>query len=125
LEQDGETKYQNRQLVVPLGAPVGWEAAVFDHFKALVTTILARLAEDRSAGAEDQVGGSTYTIDVWDEHPLAAEVYGSLGRFRTTLSDLRARVSEYNAAHELPERHTRAVIYVGQSLIKEGSENVE
>ncbi|HEX2877017.1 MAG TPA: hypothetical protein VHP33_37450 [Polyangiaceae bacterium] len=123
LEHEGETKYQNRQLVVPLGSPVGWEAAVFDHFKALVTTILARLAEDRSAGAEDQVGGSTYTIDVWDEHPLAAEVYGSLGRFRSTLSDLRTRVNEYNATHELPEHHTRAVIYVGQSLIQEGNEN--
>lgn len=125
VEHEGETKYQNRQLVVPLGAPVGWEAAVFDHFKALVTTILARLGEDRGAAAEDQVGGSTYTIDVWDEHPLAAEVYGSLGRFRTTLSDLRTRVNEYNATHELPEQHTRAVIYVGQSLIQEGNENGE
>lgn len=123
VEHEGETKYQSRQLVVPLGAPVGWEAAVFDHFKALVTTILARLGEDRSAAAEDQVGGSTYTIDVWDEHPLAAEVYGSLGRFRSTLSDLRTRVNEYNLTHELPEHHTRAVIYVGQSLIQEGNEN--
>lgn len=119
---DGVERYQARELVIPLGAPVGWEAAVFDHFKALVTTILARLSEDRAAALEDQIGGSTYTIDVWEGHPLAEEVCGTLGRMRASLSDLRSRVVEHNAEHELPERHTRAVIYVGQTLIYEGGD---
>ncbi len=118
-----EPCYQARQLVIPLGAPVGWEAAVFDHFKALVTTVLARLSEDRAASLEDQIGGSTYTIDVWEGHPLADEVKGTLGRMRASLSELRARVLEHNAERDLPDHHTRAVIYVGQSLIHEGSEH--
>jgi hypothetical protein len=109
--------------VIPLGAPVGWEAAVFDHYKALVTTILSRLNENRATALDDLVGGSTYTIDVWQDHPLAEEVYGTLGRVRSMLGDLRTRVNEFNEARELPEAHTRVVMYVGQSLIREGSEH--
>ena len=124
-DEQGAPRYETKQLVIPLGAPVGWEAAVFDHFKALVTTILSRLRENRSAAREDRIGGSTYTIDVWDGHPLADEVVGVLGRMRASLSDLRTRVSEHNATCPLPDRHTRVVIYVGQSLIAEGGEDVD
>lgn len=125
LEVEGETRYRARALVIPLGAPIGWEAAVFDHFKALVTTVLTRLRENRAAALEDQVGGSTYTIDVWPGHPLAEEVYGSLGRIRSMLGDLRTRVAEFNGERELPDVHTRVVIYAGQSLINEGGEREE
>jgi hypothetical protein len=125
LEQDGVLRYRARALVIPLGAPVGWEAAVFDHFKALVTTILSRLRADRITSLGDSIGGSTYTLDVWQGHPLAEEVYGTLGRVRSMLSDLRARVAEFNGAGEPPEHHTRVVIYVGQSLVNEGAERGE
>jgi hypothetical protein len=124
-EPASEPRYRARQLVIPLGAPVGWEAAVFDHYKALVTTVLSRLREDRAAALEDQIGGSTYTIDVWDDHPLANEVYGALGRMRASLSDLRQRVLDFNTERDLPEAHKRVVIYVGQSLIQEGNEHAE
>jgi DNA-binding MarR family transcriptional regulator len=122
LDQDGVSRYRARALVIPLGAPVGWEAAVFDHFKALVTTIVSRLSESRAAALDDIVGGSTYTIDVWQGHPLAEEVYGTLGRVRSTLSELRARVAAFNGAPEAPELRTRVVMYVGQSVIAEGNE---
>lgn len=125
LLHEGEERYQARALVIPLGSSVGWEAAVFDHFKALVTTVLGRLREHRTATPEDQVGGSTYTIDVWQGHPLEDEVYGTLGRLRASLSDLRARVTAFNSTQELPDAHTRAVIYVGQSLIHEDNDDVE
>lgn len=125
LEQDGVARYRARALVIPLGAPVGWEAAVFDHFKALVTTILSRLNQNRPAAHDDLVGGSTYTIDVWPDHPLAEEVYGTLGKVRTMLGDLRTRVNEFNGEREVPEAHTRVVMYVGQSLINEGDERGE
>jgi len=124
-EGEGEPRYRARQLVIPLGSPVGWEAAVFDHFKALVTTVLSRLRDDRASALEDQVGGSTYTIDVWDEHPLADEVYGALGRMRASLSDLRTRVLAFNADRPVPEKHQRVVIYVGQSLVREDVEHAD
>jgi hypothetical protein len=124
IDQEGEgvTRYHARALVIPLGAPVGWEAAVFDHFKALVTTILGRLSENRAPALDDLVGGSTYTIDVWPGHPLAEEAYGTLGRVRSMLSDLRARVAEFNDAQQIPESHSRVVMYVGQCVITEGNE---
>lgn len=126
LQADGqESRYRARQLVIPLGAPVGWEAAVFDHFKALVTTVLTRLRDDKTASLGDVIGGSTYTIDVWPGHPLAEEVYGALGRMRASLSDLRARVLAFNAEREVPEQHNRVVIYVGQCLFEEGADRVD
>jgi hypothetical protein len=111
--------------VVPLGAPVGWEAAVFDHYKALVATILTRLREDRTATLDDSSGGSTYTIDVWEGHPLKEEVHGALSRMRAALGELRTRVVEFNRSEQLPERHTRVVIYAGQCLIEEGHDQGE
>jgi DNA-binding Lrp family transcriptional regulator len=122
MQRDGATRYQASALVIPLGASAGWEAAVFDHFKALVTTIICRLRDDRETTAlSDRVGGSTYTIDVWAGHPLAEEVFGSLGRIRAELSQLRERVEAFNAEREIPETNTRVVIYAGQCLIGEGN----
>lgn len=125
IERDGavEPHFQANTLVIPLGAPAGWEAAVFDHFQALVTTIICRLRDDKeTASLSDRIGGSTYTIDVWPGHPLAEEVCGSLARIRAQLSNLRERVEAFNGEHEAPETNTRVVIYAGQCLIGEGSE---
>jgi hypothetical protein len=125
-EQDGVVCYEAETLVIPLGAPVGWEAAMFDHFKAMVTTILTRLrVSDMTPALADQIGGSTYTIDVWKGHPLAEEVYGTLGRMRTALSDLRKRVDDYNREREIPEPYTRVVIYAGQCVIEEDHEKAD
>jgi hypothetical protein len=124
VEHDGTTRYQAGGMVIPLGAPVGWEAAVFDHFKAMVKTIMSRLHEGRVAPElVDGTGGSTYTMDVWDEHPLRNEVYGTLARLRSELSDLRVRVQAFEQPQ--PESFTRAVIYVGQSLTPETNEPLE
>ncbi len=119
-ERDGVPHYQTTTLVVPLGATAGWEAAVFDHFKALVTTVVGRLRKDsEAANLADRIGGSTYTVSVWPGHPLADEVYGTLGRLRSELSDLRERVSQLNQEHGVPDAHTRVVIYLGQCLTNE------
>jgi DNA-binding Lrp family transcriptional regulator len=126
IDHEGTISYKAGALVIPLGAPVGWEAAVFDHFKAMVSTILCRLREaDMTAALADQNGGSTYTIDVWKGHPLADEVYGTLGRLRTELSELRTRVDEFNRQREVPEHFTRVVIYAGQSVIEETAEHAD
>jgi len=122
IERDDTTRYQASALVIPLGASAGWEAAIFDHFKALVTTIICRLRDEHDTTAlSDRVGGSTYTIDVWAGHPLADEVYGSLERIRAQLSNLRERVEAFNGEQEIPETNTRVVIYAGQCLIGEGN----
>lgn len=123
LEGESAPLYRAGALVIPLGAPVGWEAAVFDHYKALVTTVISRLHENRTPEFADRIGGSTYTIDIWEGHPLAEEVYGTLKRLRSELSELRSRAQEFE--QEQPETFTRAVIYVGQSLTAESHEPPE
>ena len=119
---DGVDRFEARALVIPLDAPAGWEAAVFDHFKAMVTTILGRLDAEGASKGDDRVGGSTYTIDIWPGHPMFEEVSNTLRQVRTTLSDLRQRVAEHNAQHARPQHYFRAVIYAGQRLISEGSD---
>jgi hypothetical protein len=123
VEHEGRTLYRAGGLVIPLGAPAGWEAAVFDHFKAMVKTIIARIEGRTPPELADGIGGSTYTMDVWDGHPLTSEVYGTLARLRGELSELRARVQAFEEPQ--PEAFTRAVIYVGQSLTAETNEAFE
>jgi hypothetical protein len=120
--RDGVAHYQAKTLLVPVGASAGWEAAMFDHFKALVTTIICRVRDDSATPRlTDRVGGSTYTVTVWPGHPLAEEVCGTLGRLRTELTDLRERVKKVNDQGAIPDAHTRVVVYFGQSLIDEGN----
>jgi hypothetical protein len=116
-----DAPYRARTLVVPLGSAVGWEAAVFDHFKALVNTVICRLGSERtSAGLEDRVGGSTYTLDVWQGHPHEQEAYEALRSLRSRLGDLRAKVEEHNAQHPVPDNYTQVILYLGQCLIRQG-----
>lgn len=122
IDSGDEVRFRARALVIPLGAPAGWEGAVFDHFKAMVTTVLCRLRENRPSTLRDRVGGSTYTIDVWDGHPLQDEVFGALGQIRSLLGQVRKRVDDYNATREVPSAHSRVVVYVGQSVIQEDYE---
>lgn len=127
VEQLGEhdsATYRSSNFVVPFGAPVGWEAAVFDHFQAMVNTITGRLDQDRAvASPKDRVGGSTYSVEVWDGHPHAEEVYGTLARMRAALGEQRAKVERFNAEHGLPQSYTRVVLYAGQCLIEESAED--
>lgn len=123
-ESSHGTFYKASSLFVPMGAPAGWEAAVFDHFQAMVKTICCRLREDRStATASDTVGGSTFTLDVWPGHPHEQEVCASLSKIRTMLIELRCRTDEYNASHPIPERHNHVVLYVGQSVIPQDADD--
>ncbi len=114
--------YHASSLVVPLGSSVGWEAAVFDHFKAMVNTIGGRLRTARTGPKlADRIGGSTYTLDIWPGHPLEDEVYDSLKTLRGALGNLRERVERFNNDRELPENHTKVVMYVGQCPIPQGN----
>src|SRR5688572_9131626 len=116
--------YHASSLVVPLGSAVGWEAAVFDHFQAMVNTIGGRLRTARTGPKlADRIGGSTYTFDVWPGHPLEDDVYDSLKTLRGAIGDLRERVERFNADRELPENHTKVVMYVGQCPIPQGNGN--
>lgn len=120
--EDATATYSAKSLYVPLGSPRGWEAAIFDHYQAMVQTVLCRLREDRATPeAADQVGGSTYTLDVWPGHPLEQLACDTLSRLRKALVELREQVEAFNADHERPDKYTQVVLYVGQCLIPQES----
>lgn len=113
---DEGTAYQTGTCVVPIDATVGWEAAVFDHFQAMVTAIVRKLDTGESrARRDDRIGGSTYHFDVWPGHPQEAEVGALFGRLRGELSQLRELVSAHSESHPPPAGGvTRVTLYVGQ-----------
>ena len=116
-----EPRYQAEHCVIPLGDPVGWEAAVFDHYQAVVTAICAKLDSGvRRAQAGEAIGGSTYTYEVWSGHPLEDEVMAHLQRLRQVSVELRHKVEAHNAAETAPAGALRKTVisYVGQTVIE-------
>ena len=124
--QGAELRYRAERLEVLLQAEAGWEAAVFDHYRALVQTICRRLAHGGVAGgssagggasAQSRVGGSTFTLDVWEGHPFADEAYGVLARFRAIHTELYERIERHNGEHGRPPEYDQVVIYGGQHVV--------
>ncbi len=109
------TAYEAKSLYIPRQATAGWEAAVFDHFQAMVRTISERVNQAESFRGE-QVGGSTYSFEVWSGHPFHAEALGQLKRFRERTGELRRRIREYNNTHQRPGTVTRVTVYGGQHV---------
>lgn len=127
LVRDGEddrAPVRAASLFVPVGAPFGWEIAVFDHFRALVNAIAAkvRLGQPRSA-QDDRVGGATLSFDVHDGHPFALRVERLLTEVRREVSALWSDVETYNA--EYPDQglnRRRVYFYFGQYVAEADSE---
>ena len=113
-ESDG--RYRSRRIVVPLGASAGWEAALFDHFQAVVKTMCIRLREGAEGSNGVESGGSTYTYSIWAGHPFEDEVKGLLREFRERHSALRERVREFNERHSPPQSFNKVTVYGGQCV---------
>jgi hypothetical protein len=118
-ERDGRVLFSSTECVIPFNDPAGWEAAVFDHFQAMVTAICTKLRLGRThAAVGEWIGGSTYSFDVWEGHPDHEEVVGFLQATRERAVALRRRVETHNVSHTPPERAAKQVIaYVGQTVI--------
>ena len=106
---------------------VGFEAALFDHYQAMVNAMCIKLrgGQTRSVPA-DAVGGSTWSMDVWAGHPFEAEVLGTLRELRARVGTLRQRVTAYNDQHPArPEAgRKRVTVYLGQSVVADDEEPV-
>lgn len=113
----GDAGFEATRFVVPMGSASGFEAALFDHFQAMVAAMCAKLgAPPTRSGGDDRVGGSTWSFDVWPGHPHETEVYGLLARLRAEVAPVRRAVAEYNAAHGEPAEATRVTLYLGQGV---------
>ncbi|HVW29266.1 MAG TPA: hypothetical protein VHC69_28060 [Polyangiaceae bacterium] len=119
-DQKPYERYAVADCVIAAGDAAGWEAAVFDHYQAMVTAICAKLERGtQNSAVDDTVGGSTYGFTVWAGHPHHDEVVGILARLRGDLSILRQKVHDYNASHAGPPGGRIGVIaYLGQTMIE-------
>lgn len=110
------------RFYIPVGASHGWEAAVFDHYQAVVTSIGRKLTRASRSSASDEVGGGTLTFEICDNHPDEAEVRGLLARTRRDVNALWDRVEARNEASPIPEdSKQRVTFYYGQSSELRGS----
>jgi len=118
ISSDDTVQYRSPRLVIGLEDPAGWEASVLDHFSTLVQTITRKLSLDQKASLRDEVGGSTYHLDLWRGHPLEQEIVGELRRFRERMTALRERLDR-DGARPNGKRGLRVDAYYGQSVMEE------
>ncbi len=119
VQQSDQGSYESRSLVLPIGSPAGWEAALFDHFQAVVKTMCQRLRKTTDSGADAEGGGSTYSFTIWPGHPFEDEVRGLLRDFRERHGALREKVRAYNDQNVAPPGHDRVTVYGGLCLTSE------
>ena len=116
--EDGGPRYRADACIIPLGSRAGWEAAVVDHYRALVRALIAKLqAGARGSSARDEIGGSTFTFDLWPGHPGEAHTRGLLARVRGDVAALWDEVDAHNTQTPAPADGAYTVtFYCGQYL---------
>jgi hypothetical protein len=119
ITSDAGTVLRCTRLQIPVGAEQGWEAAVFDHFRAMANAIGAKLRTIGTRSSQvDRVGGSTLSFSVHAGHPFEDEVYGLLARVRADVNALWDRVSEYNGEHGIDsDGRVEVTFYFGQHVV--------
>jgi Winged helix DNA-binding domain len=118
-----EPRYSSSGCVLPFDDPNGWEAAVFDHYQAMVGAVCAKLSlGTRGASLADQVGGSTFGFEIWPAHAHYDEVRGVLRSFREQCRELRERVGKYNEVTEAALHKERVIVYFGQNILNDYSD---
>lgn len=120
--EGAETLFGCEAFDVPLGTAQGWEAAVLDHFQAMIGAISRKLALGPTpAGQQEIVGGSTWSLDVWPGHPLEARAKETLSRVRREVETLRKEIDAVNQEQPAPSVSERIIVYVGQNVQSEAS----
>ncbi|MEO8182190.1 MAG: hypothetical protein ABI895_25425 [Deltaproteobacteria bacterium] len=117
IQRDVPTgRYHSSLVTIPVGARVGWEAAVFDHFQAVAKAIAAKLQLRPHSEEADVIGGATLSFDIWPEHPLAPAVYGLLRQTRQRANELWQQVDAYNREHPVDCEQVQVTFYMGQNV---------
>jgi hypothetical protein len=106
--------YSTDHCLIPVGEAAGWEAAVIDHHRAVLGALAAKAVNGRHvSAADDTVGGTTLTYDVWPGHPKEQEVLELLATMRQRLIDLWEEVEDHNRSHESDAGY-QVTVYLGQ-----------
>jgi hypothetical protein len=108
------------RFVVPVGAESGWEAAVFDHYRAVSNAIGAKLQRHALRSTrDDAIGGATLRFELSGDHVYRERVHGLLRETRARVNALWDEVNEHNARHPIAEADKEhACFYFGQYVIE-------
>ena len=123
LEDRPEGVYcATERCLIPLGQASGWEAAIVDHHRAVLNALAAKLDSGRHVScAIDEVGGSTFSFDLWPGHPYEQEVRKLLSTSRAQILPLWDKVAAYNRENR-PDATYKVTFYCGQYLVEEEGE---
>jgi len=123
VEQRPDGEYcTTDQCLFPVGEAAGWEAAVIDHHRAVLSALAAKLVSGKHvAAAADEVGGTTWSFDLWPGHPREQEVRQLLASLRQKVVPLWNEVAEYNREHR-PAHTYRVTVYCGQYVVTDAEE---
>lgn len=115
-ERSDGTYFTTEQCLIPLGEAAGWEAAVIDHHRAVLTALAVKVVSGKHvAAAADEIGGTTWSFDLWPGHPKEQEVRKLLASLRGAVVPLWNEVAEYNREHRPAETY-KVTVYCGQYL---------
>jgi hypothetical protein len=118
LEQRPDGTYcTTEQCLIPVGEAAGWEAAVIDHHRAVLSALAAKVVSGKHvSAAADEVGGTTWSFDLWPGHPREQEVRKLLSSLRGQVVPLWNEVAAYNSEHR-PAHTYKVTVYCGQYLV--------
>ena len=104
--------------MIPVGAPVGWEAAVFDHFQSLTKAVAHKLETlGAQSKTQDPIGGATLSFDISKDHPEAQNVFGLLEKIRAEVNEVWERVTALEKTRPVPdEEKIKVTFYFGQNV---------
>ncbi len=108
-QRDGTTLFRSSLFSPPREDAHGWEGAIFDHFHAVVKTLYTFLTNPDADASQ----ASTYTFDLWPQHPMSGEVEALFAELRSRASALRSRIDEYNADNGAGRVAERTILYLG------------
>ncbi len=118
VTQRDDGRFHCDRCLIPRDASEGWDAAVIDHFRAVVVALSVKLRQmaEPTLPAES-VGGSTYSFDLHADHPYRDEVRSLLSDTRDRISALARKVKAHNDEQGRDEIDEKVTFYFGQSVV--------
>jgi len=116
---DAEEIFATPACVIPTDDTASWMGAMIDHLNAVVNTLSIKAERTKQREFDSHCGGSTFTFELDDDHPLKEQVLQHFEEVRQASSTLRQKVDAYNKEHSLAERVFRVTFYAGQHVLSD------
>jgi hypothetical protein len=114
-----EAKYNCHECAIPIGDEEAWAPNVVNHFQMVTSAICAKLANGKTrAQPDEELGGSSYSFNVWPGHPFEERARQLLSSTRKQVGALWDEIAAHNREQGLDGKAvSRVNFYFGQSVI--------